>query len=112
MTIAQSSINCGRAYFDHFSAFSDGLPPFHFSDSAHRIHPLAGQGVNLGFADASCLARVIQAALSQGADPGEQARTGAFAGALRNFLKSSENSYMEIFRVDWGGGWVRCGILE
>lgn len=37
-------------------------------DAAHAVHPLAGQGVNLGFEDASTLARVIAEGLSVGAD--------------------------------------------
>ena len=35
-------------------------------DAAHSIHPLAGQGVNLGFLDAAALAQVILHALQRG----------------------------------------------
>ena len=35
-------------------------------DAAHTIHPLAGQGINLGFADARSLANVIHRALARG----------------------------------------------
>ncbi len=40
-------------------------------DAAHTIHPLAGQGVNLGFADAGCLARVLRGARLEGRSPGD-----------------------------------------
>ncbi|XP_059632209.1 uncharacterized protein LOC132274877 isoform X3 [Cornus florida] len=40
-------------------------------DSAHTVHPLAGQGVNLGFGDAFALSKVIAEGVAVGSDIGE-----------------------------------------
>ncbi len=40
-------------------------------DAAHAIHPLAGQGANLGFADASCLVTELCAARLEGRELGD-----------------------------------------
>jgi 2-octaprenylphenol hydroxylase len=39
-------------------------------DAAHVIHPLAGQGMNLGILDAAALAELVQGAREAGEDPG------------------------------------------
>lgn len=41
-------------------------------DAAHAIHPLAGQGVNLGLLDAAALAEVVLDAVAAGRDPGAE----------------------------------------
>ena len=40
-------------------------------DAAHTVHPLAGQGMNLGLLDAACIAAVIEDAVLAGEDPGD-----------------------------------------
>ncbi len=42
-------------------------------DAAHTVHPLAGQGVNLGLLDAAALAQVVRIASMKGRDIGEHA---------------------------------------
>jgi 2-polyprenylphenol 6-hydroxylase len=47
-------------------------------DAAHVVHPLAGQGVNLGLLDAAALAQVVGDAVVRREDPGS-------LGALRSY---------------------------
>jgi len=48
-------------------------------DAAHGIHPLAGQGLNLGLRDVAALAEVLAAARRRGQDPGAADVLAAYA---------------------------------
>lgn len=58
-------------------------------DAAHVVHPLAGQGANLGFLDAAALAEVLAKGMAAGEDPGA-------LRLLRNYerWRRSENEVM------------------
>ena len=48
-------------------------------DAAHAIHPIAGQGVNLGFRDAAALAQVLVEGARLGLDLGDRQLTDRYA---------------------------------
>jgi 2-octaprenyl-6-methoxyphenol hydroxylase len=52
-------------------------------DAAHVIHPIAGQGLNLGLHDAAALAEVVADALRLGLDPGHGATLDEYERARR-----------------------------
>ena len=52
-------------------------------DAAHVIHPIAGQGLNLGLADAAALAEAVTGALRLGLDPGSDDVLAAYERARR-----------------------------
>jgi 2-octaprenyl-3-methyl-6-methoxy-1,4-benzoquinol hydroxylase/2-octaprenylphenol hydroxylase len=53
-------------------------------DAAHVVHPLAGQGLNLGLRDVGCLRSVVSAARQRGNDPGAPASLRRYARERRS----------------------------
>ncbi|MGB1582111.1 MAG: UbiH/UbiF/VisC/COQ6 family ubiquinone biosynthesis hydroxylase, partial [Nevskiales bacterium] len=52
-------------------------------DAAHVVHPLAGQGVNLGFGDVACLCKLVTETRDKGRDLGEHRRLRRYERARK-----------------------------
>ncbi len=52
-------------------------------DAAHGIHPIAGQGLNLGFRDVAALAEAVIEAVAAGEDPGSAGVLARYAARAR-----------------------------
>lgn len=52
-------------------------------DAAHGIHPIAGQGLNLGFRDVAALAEMVIETVNAGEDPGGAAMLARYQAARR-----------------------------
>lgn len=99
-----------RAYFPLVASHAQHYVGPRFAlvgDAAHRVHPLAGQGLNLGFGDAQALTWTLQETRGRGGDFGgqralrsyERARKGAnlsmlMATDLLNRAFRHENSLL------------------
>jgi 2-octaprenyl-6-methoxyphenol hydroxylase len=59
------------------------------ADAAHVVHPLAGQGLNLGLRDVAALAEIVVAQMRLGLDPGDATPLAAYQRRRRVDVVSS-----------------------
>jgi 2-octaprenyl-6-methoxyphenol hydroxylase len=75
------------------------------ADAAHRLHPLAGQGLNMGFRDVAALAETVVEAARRGEDIGSLATLERYQ-RWRRFdtvqLAAVTDTLNRMFAADWG----------
>ena len=80
-------------------------------DAAHTIHPLAGQGANLGIEDGRVLAQEIKAAVLDGVDPGSRETLRKYAARRqpKNLVVGAVmEGFKQLYTLDNPGvNWVR-----
>lgn len=76
-------------------------------DAAHAVHPLAGQGVNLGMADATCLAQALAAGAAVGRDPGDGA---VLAAEYEAPARRANTGMMAALELLWRGFGVQAPL--
>lgn len=68
-------------------------------DAAHAVHPLAGQGVNLGLRDVTALADLLQSAIARGVDIGASHRLARWARERRSETLLAASAFDGINRL-------------
>ncbi|MGI9213607.1 MAG: UbiH/UbiF/VisC/COQ6 family ubiquinone biosynthesis hydroxylase [Methylococcaceae bacterium] len=85
-------------------------------DAAHMIHPLAGQGVNIGLLDAAALAEVLIEAHNQGRDIGSLAVLGRYESLCRHnnlIMMTTMDMFFRVFgNTNPPLRWLRNAGLE
>ncbi len=78
-------------------------------DAAHGVHPLAGQGVNLGFGDAAALARVLETRAAL-ADAGDYNLLARYARARLEPVASMQVFTHSLWQLLQGAGALHSGL--
>lgn len=74
-------------------------------DAAHTIHPLAGQGLNMGLADVASLVRAIEYAVIHGGDIGVQGNLEAYESEMwmkNNRMLGVVDKLHKLYSISWG----------
>ncbi|KAB2632849.1 ubiquinone biosynthesis monooxygenase COQ6 [Pyrus ussuriensis x Pyrus communis] len=74
-------------------------------DAAHTVHPLAGQGVNLGFGDAFALSRIISEGIAVGADIAEVSLLKKYEAERKSAnvtMMAILDGFQKAYSVDFG----------
>jgi len=74
-------------------------------DAAHGIHPISGQGLNLGFRDVAALAEAVIEAVNAGEDPGGAAVLARYQAARRGdnlVVLGATHALERLFTNDFG----------
>lgn len=75
-------------------------------DAAHVIHPLAGQGANLGMADARALTESVVDGVARGRDPGDWLALRRYERTRRG---ANDRMQLAMDAFHWGFGLDRAG---